>query len=245
MKRTIDIEPAAVQALKIKCLVGASILLVLYFLRSFVFFTDSFIPVGMEECHTGAAAQEIVANGFQFPIEQYTPEFYENSIIVAVMMTAVSVRIMGLNQLSVEISPFVISFAVMLVFCSILIRGGFKSGLWFFIISYFFASGTFLYITMDSVGNHIFGLFMGAVVMSRFHRGHTTGRLRHFYAMMFAVGLGLFVHLASAMFAGICLIVYFIYKPAHSARPRLSAGETIKGVFFFRAGRNSFHHISI
>jgi hypothetical protein len=221
-------------------LIPVIVLCALYFMRSFVLYIDIINPVYMDECHTGAVAREILEHGFQFPLQQYTPEYYENSIIVESLLTVVSARLMGLSRLSLEIVPFLFSFATLLVFCSLLIRAGYKSGLWFFIISYFFISGMFVYITMDSVGNHIIGLFLGALILHQFYGGYVNRNPKHFYKMMFIIGLGLFVHVGSLLYALLCLLVYLLYKPATGTRPRLSSSMKIKGAMLLLLGACPF-----
>lgn len=222
------------------CLGVVVILSLLYFLRSFVLYVDLINPVGMEECHTGAVAREILTHGFQFPLEQYTPEYYENSILVGSLLTVVTGAALGINLLAVELVPFAFSFATLLIFIRLLIRGGYGSGAWFFIISYFFMSGTFVYLTMDSVGNHIIGLFMGAVILDRFYRGYTTGSPQYFYHMMFLAGLGLFIHLGSLLYTGLCVLVYVLYRPADGSRPRITAPVAARGALFFALGAVPF-----
>ncbi len=225
---------------RLVCVAGTAILFALYFYRSFVLYVDVINPVTMEECHTGAIAREVLDNGFRFPIEQYTPEYYESSIIVAGLLTVVPVAVMGLSQLSVEMTPFILSFATMLLFCSILLRGRCGNGAWFFIVSYFFASGAFVCHTMDSVGSHMIGLFMGVVILHQFYYGYTTRKPLYIYTMMFAAGLGLFMHISSALYAGLCLIVYIAYKPAQGRRPCFGASVAIKGSILFALGAIPF-----
>lgn len=212
----------------------------LFFFRSFVLYVDIINPVGMEECHSGAVAHEILRNGFQFPIEQYTPEYYENSIIVESLLTVVPVKLLGLNQLSVELVPFLLSFATMLIFCSLLLRGGYKSGLWFFIVSYFFVSAMFEYLTMDSVGNHVIGLFFGVLELWLFTNWHSTGKARYFHTFMFLAGLGLFMHLGSLLYAGLCGLVWLVYIPASGRRPRPDAPAAARGFVLFLIGAIPF-----
>lgn len=231
---------STVKSSSVKGFIAIMLLCLLYFIRSFVMYIDIFSPVSTSECHTGAIAKEILENGFQFPLEQYTPEYYENSIITQGLLTVASVRLLGLNQLALEIIPFIFSFAIMLTFCSLLTHGGFRSGLFFFIVSYFFLSGFFLIITMDSVGNHIIGLFFGALITHQFFRGYITGNPRHFYIIMFTTGLGLFAHIGCLLYAGLVFLVYLFYKPQTVTKPRLSLSMTIRGVFLFLLGAIPF-----
>jgi len=216
------------------------VLCLVYFFRSFVMYIDIINPVGMEECHTGAVAREILKHGFAFPLEQYTPEYYENSILVGSLLTVVSSSVLGLNRLSVDFVPFVISLATLLLFLSMLIRAGYKSGLWFFIISYCFVSGTFIYLTMDSVGNHIIGLFCGVLILNRFYNAYLTRNPRYFYQLALLAGLSLFMHLGSMLYAGLCVLVYVLYRPAHGRRPRPGAGMLVKGACLFLLGSAPF-----
>lgn len=216
------------------------LLCLVYFIRSFVMYIDVINPVGMEECHTGAVAREILKHGFEFPLEQYTPEYYENSILVGSLLTVVTSGVLGLNRLSVDLVPFVISLATLLLFSSMLIRAGYRSGLWFFIISYCFVSGTFIYLTMDSVGNHIIGLFCGVLMLNRFYNAYLTRNPRYFYQLALLAGLSLFMHLGSMLYAGLCVLVYVLYRPANGRRPRLGAGMLLKGLALFALGAAPF-----
>ncbi|HPI78652.1 MAG TPA: hypothetical protein PLK80_18115, partial [bacterium] len=74
-KREFKILIANAKAAAAEIAFAAAIFL-LFFLRSFVLYIDVINPVGMEECHTGAVAREMLKNGLRFPIEQYTPEYY-------------------------------------------------------------------------------------------------------------------------------------------------------------------------
>lgn len=215
-------------------------LFALYFVRSYVLFLDIIKPVGMEECHTGAAAREILERGFVFPINEYTPEYYENSIIVETLLTVVSFRLLGPSRFSLEFVPFLLSFVSLILFCSLLRRGGFSNGIWFFIVSYFFGSMMFIYLTMDSLGNHVVGLFVGIVILYLFYTAYITRKSVCFYALLFSTGLGLFMHLGSMLFAGLCLIVYLLYRPAEGKRPRPSTKTALKGAAFFCAGAIPF-----
>ncbi len=239
MNKTFNKYPT-VKSSSVKGFIAIMLLCFLYFFRSFVMYIDIFAPVSTAECHTGAIAKEILENGFQFPLEQYTPEYYENSIITQGLLTVASVRFLGLNQLALEIIPFIFSFAVMLIFCSLLIHGGFRSGLFFFIVSYLFLSGFFLIITMDSVGNHIIGLFLGALITHQFFRGYITGNPRHFYIIMFTTGLGLFAQIGFLLYAGLVFMAYLFYKPQIGTKPRLSLSMIIRGMFLFLIGAIPF-----
>ena len=215
-------------------------LFALYFFRSFALYVDIINPVGLEECHTGAIAREVLSNGFKMPIEQYAPEYYENSIIAAGIITVVPVWIMGLSRLSVEMTPFILSFAAFMIFCELLRRAGFGSGIWFFIVSYYFGSISFVVHTMDSVGSHILGIFMGSLIVWQFHESRVSRKNINFYLMMFSIGLGLFLNMASLMFAALCILAYVFYKPVSGKKPRASMPTLIKGMAALLIGAAPF-----
>jgi hypothetical protein len=219
---------------------AVAFLFTLYFFRSFALYVDIINPVGMEECHTGAIAREILANGFDLPIEQYTPEYYENSIVAAGILTIVPVWIMGLSRLSVEMTPFVLSFAAFMVFCALLRRAGLGSGIWFFIVSYYFSSISFVIHTMDSVGSHILGIFIGSFIIWQFYESRVSKKNINFYMMMFAIGLGLFLNMASLMFAALCFLAYIFYRPVSGEKQRASVPTLIKGAAAFLIGAAPF-----
>lgn len=56
-----------------------------------------------EECHTGGVASEIIANGFRFPLLAYSPEVYENGIIVNGILAIPFFALFGHNVLSLKI----------------------------------------------------------------------------------------------------------------------------------------------
>ena len=203
-------------------------------------YVDVINPVGMEECHTGAVVREILQNGFQFPLEQYTPEYYENSIVVGSLLTVPVAAALGVNRLSVDLVPFAFSFASLLLFMGVLRRGGAAKGLWFFVISFFFVSGTFIYLTMDSVGNHIIGLFLGALMLDRFFNAHVTRRPRYFYHFAFIAGISLFAHIGGLLYALLCAAVWALYRPLRERKPKLSAGTLLKGAAIFHLGAVPF-----
>ncbi|HPI78250.1 MAG TPA: hypothetical protein PLK80_16090, partial [bacterium] len=60
-----------------------------------------------------------MTNGYAFPISQYTPEYYENSIIVVGILTVVPVWVMGLSRLSVAMTPFMLSFGALALMVSL------------------------------------------------------------------------------------------------------------------------------
>ncbi|HPI77296.1 MAG TPA: hypothetical protein PLK80_11240, partial [bacterium] len=213
----------------------------LFFLRSFVLYIDVINPVGMEECHTGAVAREMLKNGLRFPIEQYTPEYYENSIIVGALLSLAPVSLLGLSRLSVEIAPFVLSFATLMIFISLLKKAGYRSGIWYFVVSYFFVSGVFAYNTMDSVGNHVIGVFIGSLILRFFYDARLTGNRKSYYALMFTSGFGLFAHLGSLLYAGLCVVVFILSGASAQGRgPRLADKEKLFGVASFLVGASPF-----
>ena len=239
-KREFRILIANVKAAAAEMAFAAAIFL-LFYVRSFVLYVDVINPVGMEECHTGAVAREILKNGLRFPIEQYTPEYYENSIIAGALLSLAPVSLLGLSRLSVEIAPFVLSFATLMIFISLLKKAGYRSGMWYFIVSYFFVSGVFAYNTMDSVGNHVIGVFIGALILRFFYDARLTGSRKSFYALMFISGFGLFAHMGSLLYAGLCAVVCLMFRAAEQERgPRLAAKEKLFGAAFLLIGALPF-----
>jgi len=239
-KKAFNILPAKGKAAAVELAVASAIFL-LFFLRSFVLYIDVINPVGMEECHTGAVAREMLKNGLQFPIEQYTPEYYENSIIVGALLSLAPVSLLGLSRLSVEIAPFVLSFATLMIFISLLKKAAYRSGIWYFVVSYFFVSGVFVYNTMDSVGNHVIGVFIGALILRFFYDARLTGSRKSFYAMMFASGFGLFAHMGSLLYAGLCVVVCIISGASEQGRGlRMAAKEKLFGAASFLIGASPF-----
>jgi len=218
------------------------VILFLFFMRSIVFYVDIVKPVGIEECHTGAIAKQILEHGIQFPLKNYTPIYYENSIIIEGLLTVISARILGLNQLSLEIVPLLFSFATLMMFRSMLIKAGYEKGSWFFTISYFFGSMYWYFLTMESVGNHTIGLFVGTLILFLFFNGYLNISPNYYYGMMFVLGIGLFAHLGSMLYAGLCFMLFLFFKTKKRAGPRLSALVAFKCFLFFLFGALPFFY---
>ncbi|HPN94073.1 MAG TPA: hypothetical protein PLS19_05880 [bacterium] len=193
-------------------------------------------PVGIEGCHTGAVAREILTNGYAFPISQYTPEYYENSIIVVGILTVVPVWVMGLSRLSVAMTPFMLSFGALALMVSLLRRAGFGSGVWYVIVSFFFVSSAFVNHTLDAVGSHILGLVTGCFIIFQFYNAYISKKPINYYAMMLVAGFGLVLNLSSVMFTGLCILTYVFYTPAEGSKTRFSLFTTIKGFAVFILG---------
>jgi hypothetical protein len=59
--------------------------------------------ISPEECHTGGIAREILRHGFQFPLVAYTPEVYENGIVVAGVLAVPFFALFGQNVLALKL----------------------------------------------------------------------------------------------------------------------------------------------
>jgi hypothetical protein len=196
-------------------------------------------PIGLEECHSGAAASEIIHHGFQFPIEQYTPEYYETTIIITSIITTIPVRIWGLIPFSVELAPFLFSFGILAICCALLMKGGFVRGVGFFIVCFFFCSVTFVFLTMNSVGSHIMALFLCMLILYFFYSLCLSGRMAYFYLFSFFAGLGAFVYLSTLMYSSLCvfvLILHLVRDRDFAARVAIKSDQVFWGVRLFIIG---------
>ncbi len=215
------------------------LLFILYFASRFLLLAGMVPPIGLEECHTGAAAHEILKHGFQFPIEQYTPEYYETTIIIVSMITVIPEYIFGLIPFSVEIVPFLFSFASLLVCCVLLVKSGFRRGLGFLATFFFFGSGVFVYLTMDSVGSHIIALLFCMIIFYCFYSFCISTRRVYFYLFWLFSGVGAFVHISTLMFFGLGILVYIIHFAADkkfAERLHLSGKQVLTGLLLFVVG---------
>jgi hypothetical protein len=145
-------------------------------------------PLNFEECHTGAAAREILKNGFQFPIEQYSPEYYENTIIINVLLSTVSVKLFGLTPFSLKLVPFLFAYGCFVLAGLLLSKSGFKNGLWMYALLFFFGPMEFIHQNMDSVGNHIIGLFFSMVIIYEFFLWYLKRGPINFYRVVPDIG---------------------------------------------------------
>ncbi|MCB9507472.1 MAG: hypothetical protein H6697_07370 [Myxococcales bacterium] len=80
---------------------------------SLYLFADYTIPLP-EGCHTGGAALEIMRFGFRFPLISYTPEYYENGIIVEALLAIPFFSLFGANTLSLLLLAISVSTALAL-----------------------------------------------------------------------------------------------------------------------------------
>jgi len=211
----------------------------LYFMTRFMPYLFFRFPMGLEECHTGAVVREIIENGFEFPIEQYTPEYYENTIIIGSLLSIIPVRLFGLSVFSLKSIPFLFSYLCLVIGCLILFRSGFKKGIWFYLFCYFAGPLPFIYQNMDSVGNHIIGLFSSSLNLYLFYLAYTTRKAGYFYGFMFFAGFGVFMHFASVMYTLLCFLVYILFKPGGGdtfTRPGPSYRQMCSGLTLLSIG---------
>jgi hypothetical protein len=80
----------------------------------------SLVLVTPEECHTGGIATEILHHGFRFPLLAYTPEHYENGIILQGLAAIPFFAVFGANVLALKLLSLVASTAVLLLGWSLL-----------------------------------------------------------------------------------------------------------------------------
>lgn len=196
-----------------------------------------------EECHTGAAAREILKHGFQFPLEQYTPEYYENTIVFNILLTTAVAKVIGVSPFTLKLIPFLFAYGCFVIACLLLYKSGFESGLWLYVLLYFFGTGEFIIQTMDAVGNHIIGLFFSMIIISVFYFWYTTKKPYYFYLFAFFVGFGTYVHMATALFSALCILMYFVCAPPFLSSfdwPPLSLRRMLTGFICFAVGMIPF-----
>lgn len=216
-----------------------SLLFLLFLFCRFLINVDLNMPMNQEECHTGAVARELIDHGIAFPVEQYTPEYYENTILVGSFLSVIPVRLLGLMPISIKLIPFLFSYGCLVIGCLILIKGGFRGGIWFYTVCFFFCSESFINQTLDGVGNHILGEFVGLLLLYFLICWYLSGKPCYFFLWMFFAGLGLFVYMSTALHSTLCILVYVLYKPGPKSwirRPVPSLKQALFGLFCLAVG---------
>ena len=215
------------------------LLLPLFFFSRFLVNVNSTMFMTNEECHTGAVASELLGHGIEFPLYQYTPEYYENSILVSSFLATIPVYLLGLNPLSVKLVPFFFAYGCLVLGCLILLRGGFRNGIWFYVVCFLFGPKPFHLETLDGVGNHILGAFMGLTILYLFCGYYLGGKRIHFFLWMFFMGLGTFFHMSTVLFSILSVAVWVFYRPESGGtvrRPAPAPADLETGLLFFLAG---------
>lgn len=64
-----------------------------------------------EECHTGGVALEVLRHGLRFPLGAYTPEFYENGIVIQGLLAVPFVAAFGPTLLALKLLSLCVSTA--------------------------------------------------------------------------------------------------------------------------------------
>jgi len=80
--------------------------------------------VTTEECHTGGMAQEILAHGFALPFGAYTPEVYENGIVLQGFAAAAFFASIGPSVLTLRVLALLVSWIGLLLTWSLAKRTG-------------------------------------------------------------------------------------------------------------------------
>lgn len=170
--------------------------------------------INLEECHTGAVAQDILAHGMRFHPFAYIPEEYEHSILIEGLLAVPYVRVFGHNVLALKLLGFT-SGAICLILTLVLVRmiTGDERGrgaLWETVLCFlFFAAAPpfFQFMSVHSLGNHNEGSMVSMSVLVAFGAWRLRPGTARGALLWFAAGLAVFWQQASVLPVVIVLLL--------------------------------------
>lgn len=80
------------------------------------------LAVAPEECHTGGIAVDLLEHGMRWPFFSYTPEHYENGIVLQGFLAVPFFVAFGRNVLALKLLTIVVAFLVVVLGFALLLR---------------------------------------------------------------------------------------------------------------------------
>lgn len=139
-----------------------------------ILFMPDIPDVSPETCHSGAIASELLDHGIRFPLLAYTPESYENGIIVEGFLTVPFFQLFGRNLLALKLLAHVFATVSTLMGFALLeraldwraVRDGARSlARWCYFLLMVLAPSVFTFKMLDALGDHNEGTALAMVLL--------------------------------------------------------------------------------
>ncbi len=172
------------------------------------------VVITPEACHTGGIAAEILDHGWRLPFRAYTPETYENGIVIAGALAAQVMRVLGRTALSLELYAHVFAVLSTLMGLAVLERVMDRTSVGdprtrafvqiAFVTLTALAPPLFTYKMLDPTGDHNEGTALGmTLLVLMVRRMEQPASRARFAALWVAAGLAAFWEKGALMAAAV------------------------------------------
>lgn len=193
---------------------AATALTVLFVSRFFLLTSAAFVTP--EECHTGGIAAEVLKHGLRFPLWAYTPENYENGIVIGGLLATPLYGLFGEDVFALKLFAFVISATGMLAGLALLRRLLAATGLESrharfaafvgYVMLLVAGPASFVHKSLDAIGDHNEGSALSLLLLVLTARRHERRTVRALVVLWLAAGFAVVWEKGTAVVVGLALL---------------------------------------